>query len=170
VQPPGEVALRPPHPRLGRERLEGVLRRARRAPDRAQLVLVLDRAQRLDDTRGRDELEPSLPQRLDLRVRKHVRFEGDAAVEALGEVGEERPLRLLRLDAAHALRRLDVAEVGEESRAAPRLDEERGVRCVEPGEVADVREVRDEQPLVEPLDQPLEPGHARAARNSSASR
>ena len=64
--------------------------------------------------------------------------------------------RLHRLDALDRLRRLDVAEVGEEPHAA-RLDEERGVRAVEAGQVEDVDGVRDEERLLEQLLQTFDP-------------
>src|SRR5207253_1013458 len=95
-------------------------------------------------------------QRLDLRVWEDVGFEPEPAVESLREVDEEGPLRLLRLDAVDLLCRLDVAEVGEETRRSLRVHEQRGVRRVETGEVADVDEVRDEQALVEAISESLE--------------
>src|SRR5262249_5798552 len=140
AQAPGELALAPPDPRLGRERLERALRGARGATGRLDLGGVLDRAERLHRSRGRHELEAPRTERLDLRVREHVRLEGDAAVEPLGEVGEAGAIRLMRLHSIQLLAGLDVAEVGVEARAALRVDEQRRVRCLEAREVADVDE------------------------------
>ena len=67
-----------------------------------------------------------------------------------------------RLDALDRPRLLDVAEVGEEARAV-RLDEERRVRAVEAGQIADVDEIRDEQRLLEQLAQAVDPVAHRVA-------
>src|SRR5207248_2966240 len=95
-------------------------------------------------------------QRLDVHVGQDIGFETEPALESLSQVDQKHPLRLLRLDAVDLPRRLDVAEVGEEARGPLRLHEQRRIRRVEAGEVADVDEVRDEQALVEPTAQEVE--------------
>jgi len=65
--------------------------------------------------------------------------------------------RQLGLDARDRPGVLDVAEVREQLRRPPRIDEERRVRRLEPGQPADVDEVRDEQPVPERRLEPLEP-------------
>jgi hypothetical protein len=174
-QPPRDLLLGLADPRLGRERLERPLRRARRAPDRRELAVVLDRAQPFDEAGRRHELEPARRQVLVLRVRQRVGLEREPPAELLGDVADDRALRQHGLDARDRLRGLDVAEVRVELRRAARgVDEQAGVRALEAREVVDVRQVRDEQRRVEPLAQPVDArAHAppaRPTRNSSASR
>ncbi len=129
---------------------------SQRAPERLELALVLDRAQLLDEALTRHELDPALPQLLGERPREDVRLEAEAAREVLGEPPDQRALRLHRLDTLDGPCRLDVAEVGEEAHPVG-LDEQRGVRAVEAGQVADVDEIRDQQRLLEELAQPFDP-------------
>jgi hypothetical protein len=172
AQAPRDVPLRPPDPRLGRQRLERALGDFRGTPDGRQLGVVLDRAQPLDHARRRDEVEPTGREHLELRVRERVRLERELPLESPGEVAQQRALRHHRLDALHALRRLQVAEVREELRVARGVDEQGGVRALEARQVEDVRQVRDEERSVEARPQPLEPLRQPAAptRYSSASR
>jgi hypothetical protein len=73
-------------------------------------------------------------------------------------------LGLLDVHALDLRGALGVAEVGEEPDAVG-LDEDDGVRALEAGQVDDVRRRRDEQRLLEDLQQPV---YSRI-RNSSAS-
>ena len=66
----------------------------------------------------------------------------------LGERADHAALRLHDLDAFDRARGLDVAEVGEELHALL-IDEQRGVRAVEAGEIDDVLRVRDEERLLD---------------------
>ena len=148
VQPPGELALgAADEPLLGEARIR-LARDLAGAADRIQLVVVLDRAQRLDEAAPGDEREPACAQDLPRRVADGVGLEAHGALEQLGQRRDERALRLDELDALDRPRGLGVAEVAEEPHAL-RLDEERRVRAREPDEVADVDAVRDEQRLLE---------------------
>ncbi len=158
AQPPRELALGVADPGLGRERLEGVVGSPGGAADLLDLALVLHRPQALDDARRRHELELARTKHLDLRVRQRVGLEGEPPLEPPGQIARQRPLCELDLDAGHPLGVLDVAEVGVEPRLPAGLDEERGVRALEPGQVADVDQVRDEQPLVEARTERVEAG------------
>src|SRR5947207_635066 len=133
-----------------------------RAPEGLELAVVLDHAELLDEALTRHELDASLPQLLGERPREDVGLEAEAAREVLTEPADQRPLRLHGLDAVDAPRSLDVAEVGEEAHPV-RLNEERGVRAVEAGQVADVDEIRDQQRLLEELAQPFDPASQRIA-------
>ena len=82
------------------------------------------------------------------RVSEIVRLEADPAREPLGQVGEERSLRLGELDPFDRPAGLGVAEVAEEAYALG-LDQQRAVRALEADEIADVEAVRDEQRLLE---------------------
>src|SRR5439155_17035099 len=102
-----------------------------------------------------------------------IGFEPDGPRQPAGEIGEQRPLRLLELHAFDGARSLRVAEVAEEA-SAVLLDQERSVRAPEPEEVEDVRWVGDDQRLLEHLPETLDAGVHRAAptcwtMNSSAS-
>src|SRR5437868_7921093 len=125
-------------------------------PEHLELALVLDRAQLLDEPFPRQEIQPAVPQLLGESPREDVRLEADAPVQLLGEPANQRPLGLHRLDALDGLRRLEVAEVGEEPRAL-RLDEQGDVSAVETGQVEDVDRVRDQERLLEELAQPFDP-------------
>jgi hypothetical protein len=127
-----------------------------RTAEHLELVRVLDGTQLLDETLARDEVDPPFAQLLGERPRKDVRLEADPTVELLREPTDQRALGLHRLDAFDRLSRLDVAEVGEEPRTL-RLDEQRDVGAVEPGQVEDVDRVRDEKRLLEERAQPSDP-------------
>ena len=135
-----------------------------------ELVLVLDRAQLLDEPVARHEVDAS---RVEPRVpleRKRRRLEADRPVQDLGQRLEEVTLRLDELDAVDRSRGLGVAEVREDADALG-LDEERGVRALEPAEIEDVGRVGDEQRLLQPLAQAVDAlAHELAPRYSSASR
>ena len=139
------------------------------AANQRELVLVLDGAQRLDHAAPRDELEPAGLERLVGGVGHGVRLEGEPAGKLLGQPAVQVPLRDRELDVRHALAGLRIAEVAEEPSAA-RLDQQRRVRAVEPGQVADVDRGGDEERLLDPLLQLLEPVIAASFRYSSASR
>ena len=146
----------------------------RRLGDLRDLVLVLDRPDAVDEAARRHELRGARAQPLPLEVRQHIGLELHAPLQPRADVGHHRALRHLHLDAGDAARRLGVAEVRVERRAAAGLDEQRGVRAVEARQVEDVRQVRDEQRRVEPRGQRVKTlAHFAAsapARNSSASR
>ena len=155
---PGDVTLVSADERhLAHEPLEHAVGDRARAPERLELALVLDGTQLLDETLARHELEPARAQLLGERPREHVRLEADPAREVFTEPTDQGTLRLHRLDTVDGLRRLDVAEVGEEPHPL-RLDEQRGVRALEAGQVEDVDEVGDEQRLLEEPAQPFDPG------------
>jgi hypothetical protein len=170
LHPPGQLALGPAGEGLGGETSVRLARQRGGPPDRVELGRVLDRAQLLDEAAARDEVEPAGAQGLVARVREVVGLEADAPVEELREVRDERPPRLDDLDVRDRPRRLGVPEVGEQPHPLV-LDEERRVRARESRQVAHIRAVRNEQRLVEPLAEPLDPAaHRPAARYSSASR
>ena len=96
---PGHVALAAADERhLAHEPLEHPVGDLARAPERLELALVLDRAQLLDETLARHELDAALPQLLGERPREDVGLEAEAAREVLGEPPDQRALRLHRLD------------------------------------------------------------------------
>ena len=167
-QPPGDLALAPPDPGLGRQRLEGAVGRTGCAGDLRNLVLVLDRSERLHHTGHRHEIEAAGAEHLDLRERHDVRLEGDLALEPLRQVEHHRPPGQHRVDPEKLLGSLDVAEVREQLDRPLRVDQQCRVRRVEPGQVTDVDEARDEEPLAQRRAEPVETGggvaHIRSAR------
>ena len=148
-EPPGELALAAADPRLRRQRLERAVGRPRRPRGSCSISSSSLTARSASTTPGRrHELEPARrraprPARTAARPPRTPIFPRSR----FGEVEHQRALREHRLDARDRLGGLDVAEVGEQLRRALRVDEQRRVRAVEPGQVADVDEVRDEQPL-----------------------
>jgi hypothetical protein len=170
---PGDVPFRAPDEPLLGEPLERAVGDRARTPKRVELVLVLDCAQPLDETAARHRLDRTRLERLPARVRHVVGLEADPAGEPVCEIPQQRARRLLELDAGDCARRLGIAKVGEEPHAV-RLDQQRGVRALEAGQVAHAYGVRYEQRLLERRAQPLDAGvHAPrrfATINSSASR
>ena len=171
LEAPGELALGAPDDvSLVGEAFERGVRDFRPAPDRVELVLVLDRAQLLDEPVARDGLDPA---RVEPRIAlegERRRLEADLPGQLLGQRLEKVALRVDELDAFDRASRLRVAEVGVEPDAVG-LDDERRVRAGEAAQVADVRRVRDEERLLETLEEPVYPAvHVAAPRNSSASR
>ena len=69
AQPPRDLALAAPDPRLRGQRLEAAVGDAARALQLRDLLVVLDRAQLLDEAARRHELARALGERLPLRVR-----------------------------------------------------------------------------------------------------
>ena len=151
LEAPGELALGPADDAaLVREAFERDVRDLGRAADRVELVLVLDRAQLLDEAVARDRLDPAGVQSASSARSERRRLEADASRRAARRgSGRDRASRrrTRRLDRACRLR---VPEVGEEPHALG-LDEERRVRAGETRQVADVRRVRDEERLLEAL-------------------
>ena len=101
------------------------------------------------------------------------RLHADAlAREDLGQGGDDRARRLAERHALDLRRGLGVAEVGVDGRVGRRLDEDRGVRALEAREVPDIDQPSDEQWLLQPCREPLDPGHPslRFASSSSACR
>ena len=86
---------------LGEARI-GLARDRPGPPNRRELRLVLDGAQRLDEAAARDELEPAGRERLPLAIGEVVRLEPVSALEQLRQRGVERALGL---DELHALDR-----------------------------------------------------------------
>ena len=174
AQPPRDLALAAPDPRLGGQRLETAVGDAARALKLRDLLVLLDRPQLLDEAARRHEVARALGERLPLCVGQDVGLELHALRQPLGDVAHQRALRQDGLDSLDGARRLDVAKVRVEGRPAVRLDDQRGIRAVEPRQVQDVRQVGDEQRRVETGRQRSQPcAHAATscpARNSSASR
>src|SRR5919206_816397 len=83
VQPVRQLALAPADEALLREPVVRLARDRPRAADRVELLLVLNRAQRLDEAAARDEVEPARPQGFPLCVSHRGRLEADASVEQL---------------------------------------------------------------------------------------
>ncbi len=137
------------------------------APARRMISIsrvVLDRAQRLDESSDRDGVDARVDERPVAGIGKVRLLEADApSREALADRGQQAPRGLDERDAGDLAPALRVAEVREERRRPVRLDEQRGVRAREPREVADVRlpaedvrRPRDEQRLVEERGKPLD--------------
>jgi hypothetical protein len=169
VHPPRELALGPADEPLLGDPCKRLVRDLRCPTDRVQLGLVLHGAQALDEAAPRHELEAPVGQHAVARVRERLRLEGDPAAQSCREVGIERAARLRELDAVDGTAGICIAEVGEQAQPLG-LDEERRVRALEAGQVAEVRRVADEQRLVERGAQALDAVAHRAARNSRASR
>jgi hypothetical protein len=146
--PPDELSLGATRESLLDEQLVRPIRHLRRAPDRVELRRLLDDAQRLDDAALRHELDAAAAKELVVGVGQRVCLEGDAAREALGEIGVDVPPRLLELDALDRARPLGVPEVGEEPRAL-RLDEQRRVRAFEAGQIENIDGSGDEERLLD---------------------
>jgi hypothetical protein len=167
---PGEIALGAADEALAPEAVEGLVRDLGRAANGLELIVVLDHAERLDDSVRRDRLDTAGIQPRVPFVRDGGRLEADLAAELVGEALEQVALRLDDLDPVELVGALQIAEVGEQANAVG-LDEERGVRAGETGQVADVDGIGDEERALERLAQPGDPvAHRLFTRNSSASR
>ncbi len=171
LHPPGEVGLGlPDEVAFVDEALERDVRDLRRPADRIQLVLVLDDAQLFDEAVAGNRVDSSSVQPRVALVRERRALEADAAGEQLREGLVEVALRLDELGAFDGAGAFRVPEVGEQLDALG-LDEQGRVRAREPGEVADVRRVGDEQRLLELGPQTVDAVvHELSARNVSASR
>ncbi len=147
---PDELLLRLADEPVVGESLEGAADDRCGVPDRVQLGRLLGRTDACDDARGRMQLDG---------VASEVGQRGDGDVVGLeGEL--ERPelaktraephvhvaLRLQHLDVLEGARGVEVAVVGGEQRSVA-CDDDRGVRALQPGQVVDVRRVRDEEAL-----------------------
>src|SRR5205085_6685348 len=106
LHPPRQVALGATHEALLGEALEGGARDRGRAPDRVQLLVVLDDAKRLDDPRPRDEVDAGRRQQRIPLVAEGPRLERDAALEQLRELGVDVAARLNELDTRQSFRPL----------------------------------------------------------------
>ena len=171
LEAPGELALGAADDVvLVRETLERDVDDLRGAADRVELVLVLDRAQLLDESVTRNGLDPAGVETRVMLEAERGRLEPDLAGELLRQRLEQVALRVDELEAVDRAGRLRVPEVGVEADSLG-LDEERRVRAREAAQVADVRGVRDEERLFEALTEPVDAAvHVAAPRNSSASR
>ncbi len=168
-QAPSKILLGPVHERFLRQPRECFARDRAGAADQLELSFVLDRPELLDQPSARNELDPAGHERLVRGVRDRVGLEGDPAGEPLGQVGEQGAFGDGELDPFDPARRLRIAEVAEEPHVAG-LDEDGGVRALEPGQVADVRRRGDEEWLLEQVTKTVDSiGHL-FTRNSSASR
>ena len=170
LEPPGELALGPAdEPAFVGEPLEGDVRDVRRAPDRRELLIVLDDTELLDEPVPGDRLDSAGVQpRVALEAQRRG-LEADRPREQLGERLEEIALGLDELGALDGAGALGVAVVGEELHALL-VDEQRRVRARQPGEVANVCRVGDEKRLLELGAQLLDPVvHERSASQASAS-
>jgi len=172
THPPGDLALAVADPRLSRERLERAVGDQGNTADLLDLACVLHGTQPFDEARRRHQLERAGGKACVLRERQRVGLEGELTAQLLGEIAQERPLRQLGFDPGGLTSRIDVAKVREQARRAAGRDEQRGVRALEPRQVRDVDQVRDQQRLLEQALQPFDAGaHATASdRNTSASR
>ncbi len=172
LDPPRELGFGASHERLVRQcRVDRV--RDRSCPtDRTELDLVLDRAQSLDETPGRNELRPARADRLPLGERDARGLEPDPpAGEQLGERTRDVATGLDELDVLDRTSGFRVTEIGVERRRASRLDEQCAVGALEARQVPDVGAVRYEQRVVELRSQATEATHSlRSARRASASR
>ena len=170
LEVPRELGLGPADERALCEALERAIGNGARAPNRVQLLLVLDRAQRLDQVALRLGLEAPRAQHLELADRQVVALDRPGAVEEPRDVAEHEARRFDELDAADAAGGLCVAEVGIE-RDAVVVDPQRPVRAHEARQVADADRVRHEHPpAAEQLAQPVHACHHCLHKNSRASR
>ena len=169
LDPPHELALRAAAEALPGERAEDLVRERPRAAHDLDLLLVLHRPQRLDETRRWHGVDAGFDQSAVPGIRQMRLLEPDSpSGEQLADLGEEVSRGL---DEGHALDLAPpcrVAEVRVERCRRVRLDENRSIRALEPGQVADVRltaeDVRrpgDEQRLFEERRESLDPRHAR---------
>ncbi len=141
--------------------------------DQRQLALVLDLAELLDQAAGDDGFGAAGEFRVQFLQRPHrhlVVFDANPAGEVLGDASQPVTGDGDRLPVAHFARRtLGVAEVGEEEPDA-RPTYASPIRAGEAGQVADVGEVGDQQPVEVALEQQrLEPVAAAAHQASTPS-
>jgi hypothetical protein len=170
LEPPGELRLRAADEPLASELLVDPVRDRRGATERLDLAGLLHGAERLDDAGGLLEVDAARPEAVGVGERDVGGLDGDPPPrEPLGERRQDEPRGLLEGDALDGTRGVRVAKVGVEGRVARRLDEERGVRALEAGQVLDVDEPRDEQGVVEPCREALDPVHPSLRSASSAS-
>ena len=163
---PRNVPLRSPAEALGGEPLEHAVSDLAGLLDRRQLAFVFDGAQALDERAPRNRLDAVRGEGGMARVADEVGLEADRAGELRGQVLQDRALRLLELDAVDRTGGFGVAKVGEQPHTLL-VDEQRGVRAREPGEVEDVRRIGDKQWLLERRAQALDASAHRAAPTRS---
>ena len=149
---------------------------ARHARD---LVVILDRAERLHETGDRNRVDPRIRERAEERVREMLLLDQDPpSAQELADRGNEAARGFDDLGAVERPCTIRIAEVRVQRRRAVGLDEYGRIRAVQPGQVADVRlpaeDVRrpgDEQRLLEQRGESFDSGHScPATRNSIASR
>ena len=170
LEPPLELGLGPADERLLRELRVDLVGDRRSPAQKLELARLLDGAQPFDDACRRDDLHAARAERVGIGEGEVARLDRDAAArEQLGERRQDLPRRPLERDAFDRARRLGIAEVRVERRVPRGVDEHRRVRAREPGQVADVDEVRDEQRLLEPSRQPFDPVHVSLSAASSSS-
>ena len=179
LDPPRELTLAAPGEALLRERREDLVGEGRAAAHPRDLLVVLDRAERLHQPADRHRVDTGVDERSIERVREVLLLELDPPPgEQLADCRDEPAGRLDDLEALERACAVRVAEVRVQRRCAVRLDEHRRVRAVEAREVADVRlpaedvrRPRDEERLLEQRREPLDARHALLpTMNSSASR
>ena len=150
LDPPGELGLGAPDDRLGGEALEEPVARSAAAARIASSSPASLTARRRSTARSvGNELDPA---RGELRVRRDRSRPRPRSrpVRARARPGGRRGRSGARWSISTASTpascagRLDVAAVGEQQRAVC-VDEQRGIRALEPAQVADVHPVRDEQ-------------------------
>ena len=164
-----EVSLGAPHEALLGQSCVGLVRDVGRAADEVELVLGLDRSQALDLAAARDEVDSGVPQHLPVRVRQVSALEPEPPVDVRRDATDQRALDLDELDPFDPSAGLGVPEVGKEH-CAFAVDEERGVRATEPGQVEDVHRHRDEQWLLDLPAQVVDSVHVVSIRYARASR
>jgi hypothetical protein len=170
LEVPRELRLGTADERALREPLDRAIGGRARAPQSLELLLVLDRAQRLHERALGLELESPCPKASRLANREVVALDHPGPVEHPRQVAENEARGLDELDAPHPPRRLRVAEVRVE-RDALSVDPERPVGADEAGQVADADRVRHEHaPAAEQLAQPVDAHRHCLHRNASASR
>ena len=168
--PAGNLAVGAVDEALLGELREDSVRNLSRPADGRELTVVLDGAQGFDQSTCRHELEPTALERLEAVIGHIGRLEADPAREELRQMRPHVAPRLHELHALHLSRSVGVTKIGVEHRAL-RFDEERGIGALETREVAEVDLTRDEERLLEPAAEALDPSaHVVPARNSSASR
>jgi hypothetical protein len=153
--PPGNVRLRGPDHALAGEAREDRVDDLRGASDRFELGRLLDRAQHHRHGRDRHELDSRREQVGVPRDRDVVGLEGDRRVRESSELrrdsGQEVALDDLGLDLLDRPGGFRIAPVGHQHDALA-FHEHKGIRALEPGQVADVHRVGDEERCdIEPL-------------------
>src|SRR5258707_5124277 len=101
AQPPGDLALAAAHERLSSQGLETAIGDPARLRDLRDLLVVLDRADPIDETARRNELGSPRTEALPLNVREDIGLELHPPRQPRASIIHHRPLRDLHLDAAN---------------------------------------------------------------------
>ena len=146
--PPRHVRLRPPHDTLLGKPGEDAVDDLRRPTNRVQLAGLLDRAQHERHGRDRDDVHPGREKLGVPGNRQVIGLEPDRRAPYLaeppGEARQEVSLDDLDVDTLDRAGRLGVAPVRHEHDLV-RLDEHERVRALEPGQIADVHRVGNQE-------------------------